>query len=87
MMLRNDQGIVSMPQSLTNLSELHCHKTRSQSQGNYHIPSARTNQRKTAFSYMGPKIWYDVPHELKSLPPFLFKNKYKAFLIQDYNRN
>ena len=43
------------------------YKTRLAAKQNYFQPRKRTELDKKTFSYIGPKIWQEVPFELKSL--------------------
>ena len=84
-MHNNSSGYISMPQSLTNLSEVHDHNTRSKSNFNYKIPLVTTNLSKTSFSYSGPKIWYEIPSGIKTGSKFAFKKQLKDFFIEKYD--
>ena len=56
------QTIVSRP-----ITQKHHYKTRLAAQQNYFQHRKRTELGKKTFSYIGPKIWQEVPFELKSL--------------------
>ena len=47
-------------------------------------PRKRTELGKKTFSYIGPKIWQEVPFELKSLSYNQFKKKFELFLTCQY---
>ena len=60
------------------------YKTRLEAKQNYFQPRKRTELGKKTFSYIGPKIWQEVPFiELKSLSYNSFK-KFKLFLTSQY---
>ena len=84
LMFNNKSGKVQMPQSLVPLTNLHTHDTRLRANQNYVIPPAHTNLKKTSFSYVGPRIWQDIPSDLKSSSEFVFKRKVKDFFLQNY---
>ena len=84
LMFNNKSGKFQMPQSLVPLSNLHTHDTRLRANQNYVIPPAHTNLKKTSFSYVGPRIWQDIPSDLKSSSEFVFKRKVKDFFLQNY---
>ena len=51
---------------------------------NYFQPRKRTELGKKTFSYIGRKIWQEVPFYLKSLSYNQFKKKFKLFLTSQY---
>ena len=62
----------------------HNHNTRYTAKGNYFIPQTPTIIGKKAFSYVGPKVWQEVPPEIKlcSFPSFKFK--LKKYFVNKY---
>ena len=66
------------------ITQKHHYKTRLAAQQNYFQPKNRTELGKKTFSYIGPKIWQEVPFELKSLSYNQFKKKFKLFLTCQY---
>ena len=75
---KKSQIIISIP-----VTQKHQYKTR-QAKQNYFQPRKRTELGKKTFSYVGPKIWQEVPFELKSLSCNKFKKKFKLFLTSQY---
>ena len=55
--------------------KVHSHSTR---QANaIHIPRFSTAKRQRSFTYIGTKIWNNIPQELKDYPYSKFKITYK----------
>ena len=71
-------------QTIVSITQKHHYKTRLAAQQNYFQPRKRTELGKKTFSYIGPKIWQEVPFELKSLSYNQFKKKFKLFLTCQY---
>lgn len=70
---------------ITPLSTIHNYDTRLQQHKNFHIPSSNTNLGKTAFEYKGPKLWQEVPDDIKDTNIKCFKYKFKNHLIGLYS--
>ena len=68
------------------ISQAHNYETRQSVQNNYFITRSRTELGKRQMKIKGPTVWLQVPHELKNLSPFLFKKRYKNYLL-DTNQN
>ena len=51
----------------------HDNNTRHSNKGNYVLPKIRTEAGKKSIVYWGPKIWQEVPLDIKSKPSLLFK--------------
>jgi len=51
----------------------HSYNTRHSNKGNYVLPKIRTETGKKSIVYWGPKIWQEVPPDIKSKPLLLFK--------------
>ena len=62
----------------------HDHNTRYKAKRNYFIPQTRTNIDKKAFSYLGSKIWQEVPPKVKLRSFTSFKSKFKKFFVNKY---
>ena len=60
------------------------YETRQSVQNNYFITRSRTDSGKRQMKIKGPTIRLQVPHELKNLFPFLFKKRYKNYLLHIY---
>ena len=71
-------------QTIVSITQTHRYKTRLAAQQNYFQSRKRTELDKKTFSYIGPKIWQEVPFELKSLFYNQFKKKFKLFLTCQY---
>ena len=63
--------------SLKQVTEIQKYNTRYSSHFNYFIHRKRTNIGKKLFSFVGPKIWQDVPSNLKSCSFQVFKKNLK----------
>ena len=48
---------------------------------NFFIPKVCTNLGKTAISVAGPRVWTEVPKELKTLTKYKFKKLYHHHLV------
>ena len=72
---------------LINLCNHHNYRTRLTTSNNYYSTSQKTDLGKTSFNYIAPKLWRDVPTELKNLHPINLKKCYKKYLIELYNTN
>ena len=48
-------------------SPSHGFKTRYAEDGNFCLPTVKTNRGQTSIKYDGPKVWVDVPNELKEV--------------------
>ena len=69
-------------QTIISITQKQRYKTRLAAKQNYFQPRKRTELGKKTFSYIGPKIWQEVPFELKSLSQF--KKIFKLFLTSQY---
>ena len=49
-----------------------------------YIPRFRTNRLQKCIRYQGVKIWNDIPPEIRTTSPILFKKRYKKHLIEFY---
>ena len=80
----NKNSAKNESQTIVSITQKHHYKTRLAAQQNYLQPRKRTELGKKTFSYIGPKIWQEVPFELKSLSYNQFKKKFKLFLTCQY---
>ena len=69
------------------LTDKHKYNTRLAATSNYFMPQPRTNLGLMSFSYVGPKLWQDVPLNIKNLNASQFKSKYKKILLNRYTMN
>ena len=67
--------------SLVDLKQMHHHCTRHSEMSNFFIPKVRTNLGKTTISFAGPRMWTEVPKELKTLTKYKFKKLYHHHLV------
>ena len=51
---------------------------------NFCIPRRRTNLGGRSFTVVGPKIWDNVPKEIKDRNFIQFKNRLKKHLLEMY---
>ena len=66
------------------ISQAHNYETRQLVHNNYFITRSRTELGKRQMKIKGPTIRLQVPNELKNLSPFLFKKRYKNYLLDTY---
>ena len=71
--------------TLIKTSEIHNYNTRLAGSLNYFIPQKRTCVGKRSFSFNGPKIWQNIPLEIKNSTTGCFKYKLKKLLLDSYN--
>ena len=57
------------------ISAIHKHNTREANNMNYFIPRVRPELRKKFLKYVGPKLWHDIPNQLKKYSQPKFSNK------------
>ena len=50
----------------------------------YILPQLKINFEKQLFQHIGPKLWKEVPSELKTLPLKSFKKHYKNHFLSCY---
>jgi hypothetical protein len=61
-------------------SSIHDHNTRHKN--DLRKPFCRTTMRQNTICFQGPKLWNDLPDDIKSAPSLnIFKKKLKSFLI------
>ena len=80
----NKSSAKNEPQTIISITQKHHYKTKLSAKQNYFQPRKRTELGKKTFSYIGPKIWQEVPFQLKSLSYNQFKMKFKLFLTSQY---
>ena len=70
---------------------MHDYSTRYTANKNYFLPFANTNRDQTSIKFDGPKVWADVPKQLKEIAfrkPFSRKMKeYKISILVDLSKN
>ena len=55
------------------------------SRNTLYIPQYSTIRLQRCIKYQGVKIWNNIPREIQNSSARLFKNKYKKYLLQNYN--
>ena len=80
----NKSSAKNESQAFISITQKHHYETRLAAKENYFQPRKRTELGKKTSSYIGPKIWQEVPFELKSLSYNQFKKKFKLFLTGQY---
>ena len=59
--------------------DVHSHFTRQHCR--LHTAFCRTRTRQRTLHYQGPKIWNDLPHDMKTLRFSLFKRRIKNYIL------
>ena len=67
------------------LDNSHSYHTRRKQSKNYFIPRVKTTQSQNSLTYMGPKVWNEIPLNVKNMKYCKFKNELKRRMISDYN--
>ena len=62
-------------------AQIHGYRTRYSTQLNYFLPRKRIETGKRSFQFYGPKIWQEVPSDIKTHSFENFKVKYKRYLL------
>ena len=65
---------------LQNINQTHSYNTRLRHNNNFYTTTFHTNLTKSSFSYAGPKLWREVPTNLKSVNDKYFGKLYKRYL-------
>jgi len=63
------------------IASVHKYQTRLASLQNYYLPRMKTSLGQLSLKYIGPKIWSNIPENLKSSSPYWFGKKYKKVLL------
>ena len=61
------------------------HGTGFATSSNYNQIKLRTEKGKRTLAFIGPRVWREIPSDVKSISPGGFKTKYKHSLLQKYN--
>ena len=72
--------------NILSVKEVHKYPTRFAESFNYYQKSTNLKLTDKALSIVGPKIWSQVPSNMKTLPFNIFKIAYKKFLLDQYNK-
>ena len=68
------------------VEKFHHYCTRNSPKSNFVQTSARTEKGKSTISFSGPKIWREIPNDLKNLSNNSFKYQYKRRLLNCYTK-
>ena len=67
------------------LDDTHSYHTRRKQTKNYFIPRVKTTQSQNSLTHLGPKLWNQIPLNIKNMKHFKFKNELKRMMVFDYN--
>ena len=81
LMYDNKNQYINMSVELQLVENTHSYHTRSRTNQNYTFPYTRTNIGQNSLQFVGPKIWNDIPLEIKNSSKFVFKKKYKGYIL------
>ena len=59
------------------IASVHKYQTRLASLQKYYLPRMNTSSGQLSLRYIGPKIWSNIPENLKSSSPYSLGKKYK----------
>jgi len=59
----------------TEIASVNKYQTRLASLQKYYLPKMKTFRGQLSLKYIGPKIWSDIPENLKSLSPHSFRKQ------------
>ena len=82
--LSSNQDKFSQQCSYSQVSSLHDHNTRYSSKSNYFIKPTNLGIGRRTMHIFGPKIWAQVPRELKQASTNLFAKKLKNRMLSKY---
>ena len=63
---------------------LHGYHTRHSYLRNYNITHFKTNKGQKSIQFLGPKLWNDVPNDMRNLSKVNFKIKMKNLILSRY---
>jgi len=63
------------------IASVHKYQTRPASLQKYYLPRMKTSLGQLSLKFIGPKIWSNIPENLKSSSPYTFGKKYKKVLL------
>ena len=63
---------------------LHGHNTRHSGLNNYNVSSFKTNKGQKSIQFLGPKIWNDIPNDIRALSKLKFKFEMKNLFLSRY---
>ena len=71
----------------TKIPLLHKHDTRQTTKQKFHLPRMNTSLGQRSLTFLGPKVWSEVPEHLKTMSAYGFKKQYKRFLLSKKQTN
>ena len=80
----NGQAPTYVASMISFVSEHHARQTRSATSGTLHIPKSNSALLDNAFSVYAPKLWNNIPLEIKNIDNiFKFKKDLKTYLLHN----
>ena len=83
----NGQAPTYVASMISLVSEHHARQTRSATSGTLHIPRSNSALLDNAFSVYAPKLWNNIPLEIKNTYTFCnilkFKKDLKTYLLRN----
>jgi len=67
------------------IASVYKHQARLASLEKYNLPRMKTSLGQLSLMYVGPKIWSDIPENLKCFSPYSFGKQYKKILLSCQN--
>ena len=80
----HNNNISNLYFGLSKVEKFHHYWTRTSTKSNFVQTSARTENGKSTISFSGPKIWREIPSDLKNLSKNSFKYQYNRRLLNCY---
>ena len=74
----------ALTNNYTLLDNIHSHNTRRKHQKNYFMTTVSSKQAQECLQYNGPKIWNEIPFQLKEMNFYKFKKEFQRKLICAY---
>ena len=72
---------------IQSVKDIHNYSTRFSTNSNYYRQSINLKSTDRALSIIGPKIWSQIPVEIKTLQINEFKIAYRQFLVDKYKQS
>jgi len=63
------------------IASVHKYQTRHASLQKHYLPRMKTSLGQLSLKYICPKIWSNIPENLKSSSPYSFGKKYKKVML------
>ena len=80
----HNNNISNLYFGFSKVEKFHRYCPRTSTKSNFVQTSARTEKGKSTISFTGPKIWREVPSDMKNLSNNSFKYQYKRQLLNCY---